>query len=761
MDPKLTNINSNLLWNSDSTRIILQQLIEVIRKVDSIELDLELDQKRFCFESGKKNKRKGFQSVLGEYTENSTIRIQIELVRASNKIRVDAGIFFKYLSELSDKIHLIAPDYSSKNNDSSLWVEFYIQAVPLTISRSGVLISELKGLYQLSIFLQEQVPEIQVIPELMDQYKDVSDILDPVLPLKPQLFSECREIQLWGQQVLDYLQGSLSLAIISEFSIVDQFFLAYIADLIKKLQSTIGKIKLPAINMKMLIDIVGKAPGIVTVSANRINIGSNIYEISNESQNILNILSTMMKPAIFTGSYSELQELFHGGQGGKNDPFMPVVVHVPHAPIKDLIYFVIENQSKKAGGLSIADFNQVSDKVYEITKKIDYAQICKILPALVSYQIKNRDYNEKNSDIPYFIKNIKQKRETLAGLSNQRKRNRMESIQNDFAEKLLQPGLKNFLTQTIIAQDHAIEELVNRLKTEVLTRPLYQPIRYCAQGTPGTGKSESAVLLSKWLEIPYINIDAASIPDFYTGSAQLLGSGRGIVGSHKSGRLEQASKHYSGVVVEISDLDHTVAHVRASLADLFLQVLETGEAQSASGTMFSCSNIIFVFTINLPGGLDEKIRNGFGFNSNPCPKDIKQNVNKEIKGMFSNAFLSRIGNPILFEPLKGESLAKILEKGLQTSFYSAFERMNIEIAELNIEKNIGLKIISGLESNFISFGARYLIDLSRNLASNALIEFMNQNKERKNCHINAFWDNDKNLKLKLLERMENYDRSGF
>ena len=161
---------------------------------------------------------------------------------------------------------------------------------------------------------------------------------------------------------------------------------------------------------------------------------------------------------------------------------------------------------------------------------------------------------------------------------------------------------------------------------ECLARPLYQPFRYCAQGTPATGKSESAILIAKLLNIPYVNIDAASMPDYYTATSQLLGSARGIVGSFQSGRLEQAAKHHSGALIEISDLDHASPNVRCVLADLFLQILETGEAQSATGAMFSCANLILAFTMNLPKGQDERVRKKIGFSSEPTRPEVGREV---------------------------------------------------------------------------------------------------------------------------------------
>jgi len=202
----------------------------------------------------------------------------------------------------------------------------------------------------------------------------------------------------------------------------------------------------------------------------------------------------------------------------------------------------------------------------------------------------------------------------------------------------------------------------------------------------------------------------------------LLGSGRGIVGSHQSGRLEKAAKHHTGVVVEISDLDHARNDVRSSLSDLFLQVMETGEAQSSTGAMFSCANLIFAFTMNLPGGMDENIRKGIGFNSGVSHSEVSKRVVSEIKRMLSSAFLSRIGTPILFEPLEGEAMAVILEHAIEKAIRSAADRLLCNIREIVLEENLGLRIISSLESNVLSFGARALLEHGRSMAAKAFVE---------------------------------------
>jgi ATP-dependent Clp protease ATP-binding subunit ClpA len=211
--------------------------------------------------------------------------------------------------------------------------------------------------------------------------------------------------------------------------------------------------------------------------------------------------------------------------------------------------------------------------------------------------------------------------------------------------------------------------------------------------------------------------------DYHTAAAQLLGSGRGIVGSHQAGRLEQAAKHHTAVVVEVSDIDHAVPSVQSYMADLFLQVLDTGEAQSSIGPKFSCTNLVFAFTMNLPGGMDERIRQGMGFSCTPGRRQITAGVAAEVKSMLSAAFLSRIGTPIVFDPLDGPALALILARAVHAAVFSAAERLGFEIAGVDVAPGAGEAVLARLQSKLVSFGARALLERARDLSAKAVLEW--------------------------------------
>ena len=183
------------------------------------------------------------------------------------------------------------------------------------------------------------------------------------------------------------------------------------------------------------------------------------------------------------------------------------------------------------------------------------------------------------------------------------------------------------------------------------------------------------------------------------------------------------------MVVEISDLDHAPPQVRAPLADLFLQVLETGEAQSATGAMFSCANMIFAFTMNLPGGMDEGVYKSIGFANAPSGGELTARVAAQIREVLSGAFLSRVGTPILFAPLAGDALAVIVERAVRAALLAAAERLGAAVVEVRLDPGVGRALLDAMGRQAASFGARGLLEYGRNAAADAMVRFLASPRE--------------------------------
>jgi hypothetical protein len=712
------NMNSASIY-SDESGAILHQAVSLIKQVVGFDISIASDGKSFRSVAGDSKRHSGIQAAAGRLDE-SILSIKLEVLRLSKICKVDPEALFGQLSELGERTRISQPEITDTLG-TQLWVEMKVDPKPMSLSRSAVILEELKKIDAIARSLQNSLPEIADESGLEKLYGEFSEFLDPVIPAGEKLLESNPEMGEWTEKTAAYLDGMLSVAISSPHELMREYAVACIARRMMRSGQSLGLVKVPAINSKSVLELAAKAPGIVVVPVDRLRMGTNIYETASEVLPMLSVLRSEGHCAIFTGTYDQLQETFHGGQGGESDPLYPVVRHIPEMPSEDLLRHVIETRSRQMGGMSAESKSRLFESVCAALQKMPVSQRIRLVRPLTNRQMKlSGPLATDAENTENYACSLGDVQETLGGLCGNGSVERPKHIQRRFTDIMVESDLLSMFKSELMAQDNALEQLARRLKTECLTRPLNQPIRYCAQGTPATGKSRSAALLAEYLRVPFINIDAASMPNFYTASAQLLGSGRGIVGSHRSGRLEQAARHYSGAVVEISDLDHAVPEVRGSLADLFLQVLETGQAQSATGAMFSCANLIFAFTINLPNGMDEAVHKTFGFGAVPPEDEVRKRVVGEIKNLFSTAFLSRIGSPIMFEPLDGNAIELIIERTVESAIESVLERLAIDSGRVVIKKSLGKMIASSIDSTRESFGARLLIEHSRALVAESL-----------------------------------------
>ena len=700
----------------------ISQMADILQK--QLGMSIRVADDGLSFDSGASPApRRGIIAVRGQAGADQLMVLQLELARVPAQLRIPASVL-GLLGELGDKCRLVKPASAPADGCVGLCVEMRGAAAPMSMARESGLVSELDRLGALAQAVQEEIPAPPSPADLQKLYEKFADHLDPTLPLDDRQAQALPGVMEWAAHTLDFVQGWASVAIESSFAAPLRLAMAALAKAAGDAGRTLAQVTAPTVNSKALVEIARRAPGIVWAPAIRVSLGSSAYEMANEIACLLASLTAAGTPVIFTGSQEQLQQVFGGGQGGGSDPLCPVLRHVPDVEMSALLKFAIDAGGRAAGGLSASAEKEVTRAVTGALKDRSPAEQRRLLPLLAARAVSALSKNGKVSApaLREYAARLGSQNETLAGLAPRPRAGRPAEVQDRFAAVMTDRGLADYLMEPLLSQEAAIAQLVELLRTECLTRPLHQPYRYCAQGTPGTGKSESAILLAQRLDVPYINIDAASMPDSYSAAAQLLGSGRGIVGSYQSGRLEQVAKHHRGAVVEVSDLDHATPAVRASLADLFLQVLETGEGQSATGAMFSCASLVFAFTMNLPDGMDESVRKRIGFKDGVQRRDVTADVAQHIKRMLSGAFLSRVGTPIVFQPLDGAALASIVERAARAAVRSAAERLHVEIQDVTLEEGLGARAVAVLEANVTSFGARALLEHGRRLASSAFLE---------------------------------------
>jgi len=701
----------------------LRQVALLCGKGLSLHLRPGPDGRSFQLPKKKGDQAQGALSASVVLSDPDVIEVEVELARGNRQMRGPYLHLFEGLAGFGGKVRL-GPPRENEDGTFSLLVGFRVKAVPLAVARSTAFLKQVQKVEDLAKEIQEGMPVQEADQVLQVRYAGLEELLEPILPLQESQAAVVPQLDDWAQECADLLRASANMVVVSPSTATVDFALSLISRACGEVGTTLGHLLVPAINGKVLIDLANLAPGVVVVPAVRMTLGANPYELGREMTATLAALASAGKPVLFTGSLEQLQATF-SSQGMSTDPLLPVVRHVPKIPLEALTRFAIHTQGGGEGGIPPATEERLVEEVLESINEIAPEQRPSVLPLLAGRAVKGWASGETPdaNTSARFASRLGGLSETLGGLSPRPRGARRPEVQERLTRGLTGPGLLEHFEQHLLGQGKALRDLTSRLAMEALTRPLHQPIRYCAQSTPGTGKSESAVLLARWLEIPYVNIDAASMPDHQMAASQLLGSGRGFVNSHRAGRLEEVGKSHLGAVVEVSDLDHASANVRSFLADLFLQSLETGEAQSATGSMFSLANVIFAFTMNLPGGADERVRKGLGFQGAPTEREIRRRVEGEIKAMLSSAFLSRIGTPILFDPLDEGSLAAILERAILAAVRSGAQRLGVEAVEIVLEGELGGKVLASLEASVLTFGARALLEHGRTLAAAAVERF--------------------------------------
>lgn len=720
----MRNVSYDKIWLPTREQDCLLQLKELCETAYPLEIGLYANKRGFQGER-KQGATSGVLSITARLNHEGHIEFEIEIFKGIHKALVSTRELFEILNNLRSQV-VIKESGSGDDGKFTLLVKMQVTASPLSVARSNGLLSELERIDNLAEILQaDAFPQVQNL-NLDEIFGDYRDVLLPVEPFETDLTENNDEISKWLEQTKDFLYACCPIAVTSPYQVSREFILAAFAGTATRKEEALGYYLPPAIDPSGLLKLVKKCPGILVVPALCLRSG-NPYEMHDEIKNTLSTLTSLGKPVIFVGSKEEQQGIFGGGQGTIADPLSPIVRDIPDIKLDSLIRFKVRKEAKARKGVVRSSLAPLTD---DIKKNLDQCSIhdqLRLLPKVVHYYLKTYEKNNHQQTNQDFSRQLRTLTETFGGLQVTPRVKRLPEVQKHFKAVLTSSDLLSHLKKHLIAQDRALEQLCIRLATEVLTRPLHQPIRFCSQGTPGTGKSESLALIAELMGIPYVNIDAASMPNFSFASSQLLGSGRGYVMSNKPGRLEQVARHHTGALVEVSDLDHADPSVRSGLADLFLQVLETGEAQTSTGSMFSCANVIIAFTMNLPGGADEAVRKGFGFTPAPAREEVTHRVVSEIKTMLSTAFLSRVGTPILFDPLNSEAMGLILERSISRALKAAVAQLDVTVSEISPEPDLGGKLLELKYRSLTSFGARGLLEEGRSMAATALLNFLEKN----------------------------------
>ncbi len=186
-------------------------------------------------------------------------------------------------------------------------------------------------------------------------------------------------------------------------------------------------------------------------------------------------------------------------------------------------------------------------------------------------------------------------------------------------------------------------------------------------GESGVGKTALAKAITRELfhdEGALVRYDMSEYSESYSVS-KLIGAAPGYVGYDDSAdALEKIRKHpYSVVLLDEIEKAHK------DVLSLFLQIFDEGYLTDATGRKINFRNTYIIMTSNI-GSNKFKETNSLGFQR----EARETSIHEKLRGHFSDEFIGRIDEVVLFSPLDIDSLTKIAKIKLEFVSERIFER---------------------------------------------------------------------------------------
>ena len=253
------------------------------------------------------------------------------------------------------------------------------------------------------------------------------------------------------------------------------------------------------------------------------------------------------------------------------------------------------------------------------------------------------------------------------------------------AEGIRMKGMREELKSNVIAQDSAVDKLVNAIqRSRVGLKDPNRPIgTFMFLGPTGVGKTFLAKKLAEHMfgtADALIRIDMSEYMEKFTVS-RLVGAPPGYVGYEEGGMLTEKVRRKPYSIVLLDEIEK--AH--PDVFNLLLQVMDDGRLTDTQGRTIDFRNTVIIMTSNVGTRQLKEFGRGVGF-ATMADKDDKEVsrsvIQKALNKQFSPEFLNRVDEIITFDQLELPAILQIIGIELRGLYRRVEELgMTLEITE--------------------------------------------------------------------------------
>ena len=254
-------------------------------------------------------------------------------------------------------------------------------------------------------------------------------------------------------------------------------------------------------------------------------------------------------------------------------------------------------------------------------------------------------------------------------------------LQGSELEKLA--NMTTWLTDRVVGQPEAVVKLTKAIqRSRAGLKSKKRPIgTFLFLGPTGVGKTELAKQLAKFMfdsEDSLIRIDMSEYGEKFNAS-KLMGAPPGFVGYEEGGQLTEKVKRKPYSVILLDEVEKAHPEIFHTL----LQVLDEGHMTDGMGRKIDFKNTVIIMTSNLGVKELQDFGAGIGFSSSVSSIEKQREMaasvlKKAVSKQFAPEFINRLDDIIIFESLKKDDIAEIVEIEL-ADLYDRVEENGYEL----------------------------------------------------------------------------------